>query len=145
MSTYQISCTVGTNDPTAKLGLEIWLDNRILFDDAHITQEILPLVFDLEEDEAEHELRFILKGKTSVDTTIDESGEILKDARLTITNLAFEEIELNHLLADNAVYTHDFNGSQAPVNDKFYGVMGCNGVVSLKFSTPIYLWLLEKI
>jgi len=44
-----------------------------------------------------------------------------------------------------AQYQHDFNGTGNPTIDKFYGEMGCNGTVSLKFTTPIYLWLLENM
>jgi len=46
---------------------------------------------------------------------------------------------------DHATYTHNFNGTQAETTDKFYGEMGCNGTVSLRFTTPIYLWLLETM
>jgi hypothetical protein len=145
MSTYQISCTVRTTDPTAALGLEIWLDNHVLFDAAHITHETLPLIFDIADDEAEHELRFVMKGKTSEDTVVDEHGNIVKDATLTIDDIAFDEIELNHIVFNNAVYTHDFNNTKDSIQDKFYGTMGCNGTVSLKFNTPVYLWLLENM
>ena len=86
-----------------------------------------------------------MTGKTGADTKIDDQGNIVNDACLTVTNVTFEEIELNQLFADNAVYTHDFNGSQAETQGKLYGTMGCNGTVSLEFTTPIYLWLLEKM
>ena len=145
MTTYQLSCIIGTTDPTAELGLEIWTDNNQLFNSDHITQESLPLTFGLEEDELEHELRFVMKGKTSNHTAIGDNSNIIKDACLSITNVAFDEIMLNQVLIDNATYTHDFNGTQDKTTEKFYGVMGCNGTVSLKYSTPIYLWLLEHL
>ena len=145
MTTYQIACTVGTTDSSAKLGLEIWVDNTRLYENDHVTETIIPLSFDLAEDEGPHELKFVMTGKTAADTKIDEQGNIIKDACLTVTNVIFEEIELNQLFADNAVYTHNFNGSQAEIEDKFYGTLGCNGTVSLKYATPIYLWLLEKM
>ena len=69
----------------------------------------------------------------------------MSDATLTIKDLAFDEIKLNYMLTELAVYTHDFNGTQDTTQDKFYGEMGCNGTVSLKFATPIYLWLLEHM
>jgi hypothetical protein len=49
------------------------------------------------------------------------------------------------MVTEQAVYTHDFNGTQQEIQDEFYSEMGCNGTVSLKFSTPIYLWLLEHM
>lgn len=145
MLTYQISCSIGTTDPTSKLGLEIWLDDTQLYNTNHVTHESLPLVFRLTEDEKEHELKFVMKGKTADHTQVNESGDIIKDASLTINNLSFEDIELAQIFVENAVYTHDFNGTQDTVNDQFYGTMGCNGTVSLKFETPIYIWFLEKI
>jgi hypothetical protein len=86
-----------------------------------------------------------MKNKTIDLTKIDEEGKILKDACLTISDVAFEDIELGHMFTEQTSYTHDFNGTQAEISDKFYGSMGCNGTVSLKFTTPIYLWLLENM
>ena len=145
MSTYQISCTIGTTDPTAALGLEIWLDTTKLFDTNHVVYDALPLTFELDEDEGAHELRFVMTGKTQDHTKIDETGTIVKDASITVRDVAFEEIELKQLFVDQAVYRHDFNGTQPEIEDKFYGEMGCNGTVSLKFTTPIYLWILDNM
>jgi hypothetical protein len=49
------------------------------------------------------------------------------------------------MITQQATYTHNFNGAGAETQEKFYGEIGCNGIVSLKFSTPIYLWLLEHM
>jgi hypothetical protein len=104
-----------------------------------------PVVVEIADDDGEHELRFILKNKTADHTQVDEAGNIVADATLTVTDLAFDEIRLGHMVTEQAVYTHDFNGTQKEIQDKFYGEMGCNGTVSIKFSTPIYLWLLEHM
>jgi hypothetical protein len=74
-----------------------------------------------------------------------QAVEIVNDIGIKISDLTFAEIKLGHTFLENAVYHHDFNGSQAPVQDAFYGEMGCNGHVELKFTAPIYLWLLEKM
>jgi hypothetical protein len=145
MSTYTISCTVGTTDATAAIGLEVWLDDIRLFDTNHVAYDSLPLTFGLDEDEAEHELRFVMTGKTQEHTRVDEAGNITQDARLIIRNVAFDEIELKQVFVDHAIYTHNFNGTGTESQDKFYGEMGCNGTVSLKFTTPIYLWLLDSL
>ena len=144
MATYQISCTVDSTDITSKLGLEIWFDDQQLWSTEHVSK-LTTLTFDLDEDETEHELKFIMKNKKSEHTQIDDAGNIVSDSRLIVSNLAFDEIELNQVFIDQAIYTHDFNGTQPEVADKFYGEMGCNGTVSLKFTTPIYLWLLEHM
>ena len=144
MSTALISCSINTTDISAKLGIEVWLNNQQLLNQEHVT-ELIEFKYDLPDDDAEHELRFVMKNKTTEHTKIDEQGAIVSDACLTVSNLAFDEIELKHLFIDHSIYTHNFNGTQTEIQDKFYGEMGCNGTVSFKFTTPVYLWLLENL
>ena len=139
----KITCTVSTSNLLAKIGLEVWLDDQQLFDINHVTDQ--QLEWSISEDEADHELRFVMKNKTTDHTQLDEHGKIIQDSRITIQNLCFDEIELGQLFIDHAEYTHNFNGTKDIVTDKFYGEMGCNGTVSLKFTTPVYLWLLENM
>ena len=143
-STALISCSINTTDVLAKLGIEVWLNDQQLLNQDHVS-ELIEFKCNLPEDDAEHELRFVMKNKTVDYTKIDDQGNIIADACLTITNLAFDEIELRQLVVDQAVYTHDFNGTQEKTQTKFYSEIGCNGTVSLKFTTPIYLWLLEHM
>ena len=142
-NTTKISCTIGTINPAAELGLEVWIDDQQLFDTNHVSDQ--QLEWSISEDEAEHELRFIMKNKTTGHTQVDENGKIIQDSRITIQNLCFNEIKLGQLVIDQAEYIHDFNGTKDSVTDKFYGEIGCNGTVSLKFTTPIYIWLLENM
>jgi len=144
MGTALISCSINTTDALAKLGIEVWLNDQQLLNQEHVA-ELIEFKYDLPDDDAEHELRFVMKNKTAEHTKIDEQGAIVSDARLTVSNLAFDEIELKQIFIDHAVYTHNFNGTQTEIQDKFYGEMGCNGTVSLGFITPIYLWLLENM
>lgn len=143
-STTTISCTLDTTNPEAALGFEVWVDDQRLFNTDHV-QAQQQVVIEMADDDAEHELRFVLKNKTPNHTQIDSDGNIVADAMLTVSNLAFDEIRLGNIVAEKAVYTHDFNGSGELTQHKFYGEMGCNGAVSLKFSTPIYLWLLDHM
>jgi D-mannonate dehydratase len=142
-NTAKISCTIGTINPAAELGLEVWLDDQQLFDTDHVSDQ--QLEWQVTEDEADHELRFIMKNKTTDHTQVDENDKIIQDSRITIQNLCFNEMALGQLVIDHAEYIHDFNGTKDSVTDKFYGEMGCNGTVSLKFTTPIYIWLLENM
>jgi hypothetical protein len=68
-----------------------------------------------------------------------------KDARLKISDIEFDGIELDYMVTQQATYTHNFNGTGPETQENFYGEIGCNGTVSLKFSTPMYLWLLEHM
>jgi hypothetical protein len=143
-STASFNCSISTTDASAALGLEIWFDDDQIFNTDHVDRTIdFEQIFS--DNEGEHELRFVLKNKTIDHTQVDENGNIIKDACLTISDMAFEEITLGHTFIQQAVYKHDFNGTQPPIEDKFFGSMGCNGTVTLKFSTPIYLWLLEHL
>jgi hypothetical protein len=142
--TAKISCILDTNNPTAKLGFEAWIDNCKFFDLAHVEnpQEVL---IEIPDNDGDHELRFVLKHKSPDCTSLDKNGTIISDAVLIISDIKFEGIELKYLATKLSTYTHDFNGTGKTTQDKFYGTLGCNGTVSLKFSTPVYLWLLEHI
>jgi hypothetical protein len=143
-STFVVSFDLNTTDAQVPLGFEAWLDDQKFHDIDHVTghQQISMQILD---DEAEHELRLIMKNKTIEHTQIDTAGNIIADAKLTVTNVAFDDIQLGHMLTLQAMYTHDFNGTQDLSQHKFYGELGCNGTVSIKFTTPIYLWLLEHM
>ena len=142
-SAVTISCILNTTDPTAALGFEAWIDDNKFFDTDHVqAQQKLSVLLD--DADGEHELKFILKNKTSDLTQIDEAGNIVSDARLILNNLELDEITLGQIVVDNAVYTHNFNGTRPEIQENFYGEIGCNGTVSLKFTTPVYLWLLEN-
>jgi hypothetical protein len=144
MSTTYVSFDISSSDFSASLGMEAWIDDTEIFSCDHV-QQAQTITFDLSDDDGDHELRLILKNKTVEHTQIDQNGTIIKDAVLTVDNLKFDEIDLGQIFSKHAVYTHNFNGSAAEIHDKFYGTIGCNGTVSLKFSTPVYLWLLENM
>ena len=144
MSLMEISCGIANTDANAALGIEIWIDDQCVFDQSSITDQI-NWRHSMPDDDGEHEIRWVLKNKTPDHTQIDQQGNIIKDACVTITDVRFNDIELGHIFNEKSSYHHDFNGTQTPVTETFYGTMGCNGWVSLKFTTPIYLWLLEHL
>ena len=143
-NTISITFELTTSDDQAELGFEAWVDDEKFVDVAHVQGPQL-IKIDMSDTDGEHTLKLILKNKTAAHTKIDDNGTIVSDATLTISNLAFDEIKLGHMVTKLATYDHDFNGTKAPVQDQFYGEMGCNGTVSLGFTTPIYLWLLENM
>jgi hypothetical protein len=143
-NTITISCMLDTTDSTTHLGFEAWVNDHKFFDLDHV-QARQQLLVEIDDTDGEHELRFVMKNKTSEHTRVDETGNIVSDARLILTDLAFDEIALGPIVAEQAVYTHDFNGTGDMTQHKFYGELGCNGIISLKFATPMYLWLLEHV
>jgi hypothetical protein len=144
MTTVGFTCVVSSTDFSVPLGMEIWLDDHRLFDTDHVDQ-ICTIQHDISDDDGDHELRFVLKNKQSDHTQVDAHGNIMRDARLTVGNIEFDGIDCQYLTTTLAQYQHDFNGTGESTTQKFYGELGCNGTVSLKFSTPIYIWLLENM
>ena len=137
-----ITFDLASSDYNAPLGFDVLLNNNVVFTTEHVT-EPTTVTIDISDDEGDNELKFVLKNKTQDHTQVDEQGNILSDAMLSVSNIAFDKVKLGHMFFQQTVYHHDGNGSQDLFEDKFYGTMGCNGYVSLKFSTPIYIWLLE--
>jgi len=140
----QLACTVSSLDPTAAVGLEIWIDDTQIYNTEHVTENV-NFTHDFADADGDHRLRFVMKNKTQAHTTIDEAGNILSDCRLCINNLSFDEINLGQIFLEQAVYEHDFNGTADNIKDQFFGEMGCNGTLTLEFTTPVYLWLLENM
>jgi len=146
MSSTQFSFVLTPSDPTAELGFETWINDQCVFQTDHV-KETVTVSSHLPNDavESQHTLKFVLTGKTQEHTQINENNEILKDATLTVTGLTFDGIELGSITNKLFSYQHNFNGTAADTVESFYGTMGCNGTAELKFSTPIYLWLLENM
>jgi hypothetical protein len=143
MSTCALSFSVAATGEN--LMLTVCLDHDVIYSGIPTvdTQEIR-YEFD-DSTESEHVLTFEMSGKLPEDTTLDADGNIIDDAVLTISSITFDDIQLGHMVTEVSTYHHDTNGTTAPVTDSFYGIMGCNGRVELRFSTPIYLWLLENM
>jgi hypothetical protein len=144
-NTITVAFTLNTTNSEAELGFEAWIDDEKFVDIAHVQNEQL-VTMTMPDVDGSHELRLVLKGKTQAHTQIDESGNIVSDAILSISNITFDEIKLGHMITDQSVYSHSLNTHfETKMEDRFYGEMGCNGTVSLKFTTPIYLWLLDNM
>jgi hypothetical protein len=128
----------------ADLHFQVELDNTIIFS-GKINQETTISHKLNDSTEIEHCMKFIMSEKQSHHTVVDENNNITADSLLSVSDIAFDGIDITQIFCGLAVYNHDFNGTQSPITDKFFGTMGCNGTVELKFSTPIYLWLLENM
>ena len=144
MSTVNFSCAIAPNNADIPLGCEIWIDDTCLIDTDHVNQT-LHVEHKFNDLDGEHLLRITLKNKLSEHTQVDESGAIVSDALLSISNINFEGIDCLQIMQDRAVYRHNFNGTADQIDDQFFNCMGCNGTVELKFTTPLYLWLLENM
>jgi hypothetical protein len=138
-----ISGSIDSSDKKIPLGTEVWIDDACVINVEHVDR-VVCFSHQLADEDGEHELRIVMKHKTPDHTDVNEAGEIVRDARLIISDIKFDEVALGHTFLEKTIYKHDFNGSGDAVEDQFFGEMGCNGTVSLKFTTPAYLWLLEN-
>lgn len=128
----------------ANLHFQVELDNTIIFA-GKIDQEIT-ISHDLDDSaEIEHCLKFIMSEKQPHHTVLDENNHITDDSLVSVSDITFNGIDVTHLFCNLAVYNHDFNGHGEPIAGHFFGTMGCNGTVELRFTTPVYLWLLENM
>jgi len=135
---------VASTDYSAPLGIRVKLNDDIIFEQARLLNE-LQIQHQLSDDDGEHELTFEMFGKQIEHTRIDDVGNVMSDATLYLSEIKLDDIDIDQIVQFYAVYTHDFNSTQPLSEHKFYGSLGCNGTVRLKFATPVYLWLLENM
>ena len=144
MENIEIAFNLTSTDYSAELSFSVVLNDKTVVDIDHVDKET-PIKFTIDVEDGDHELKFIMKNKIMDHTTVDKDGQIVKDACLNISNFYIENVELGHTFLEQCKYHHDFNGSQEPIVDKFYGDMGCNGTIVFLFQSPVYLWILETI
>ena len=144
MDSVKFSCVISPSNTAVSLGCEVWIDDTCVFDQDHVTDPVV-VAHELSDADGEHTLRITLKNKLPKHTQIDDQDNIVSDALLGVTEISFDEIDCTQIVQDLAVYRHNLNGTGPEIEDRFFGDMGCNGSVELKFITPIYLWLLESM
>lgn len=81
------------------------------------------------------------------DVVLGEDGIPVKDKRIEINSISFDDIELDFFqLLDADIFKYepiDPEGSESHGFDATK--LAWNGKTTLKFSTPIYIWLLENL
>lgn len=105
------------------------------------------------EEDQQHVLKIRFDNKEDADVLKDNPSEkdnfvILKDMLLNIHSIEVDDIELGNLHQMLATYKYDEpQDFPAPGSTEIqYCVnFGANGTYELEFSSPFYLWLLEKI
>jgi hypothetical protein len=163
METITFRCGIEFNIPSKPLNFKIVLDGNTIYETDDIKSYTNPssnssgftscnpnvsVVHEFEENNDDHELNFYLSGKTDSHTTLDNNGSVISSAQVTLSDIRFDEINLTQMLLSNddlMSYTHDHNGDTSEITQVFDPTMGFNGVSTLKFKTPIYLWLLEHM
>lgn len=107
--------------------------------------EFFEFAVDLEEDKNQI-LQIRLVNKTDDDVVVDsdeyENVTILKDMLLNIDSICINDIDIAHLMWTESEFVGD--DSQRPILKNCVN-LGWNGTYVLEFTTPFYLWLLEKM
>lgn len=138
MEKLKISFDVTNSDNSCPYHFEALVDGKLI---AGIHQVVdhqhLECIADVAE--GDHELTFVIANKPENFTKLDDAGNIVKDALLTIDNIKFDDVDINTMVHQMAEYHHTESAN------KFFGPVGCNGQVKLKFTSPYYLWILENM
>lgn len=101
---------------------------------------IFALEFSRELAPGDHTLCIRLVDKTEDDTRLDTTGTIDRDVLVNIEDIYIDGIRLDlHHLADSI----DYCGK--PLDQHWVLSMGHNGDWCLHFSTPLFIWLLERM
>ena len=144
-TTIPLRISFESTDVTKALDFEILLDNNRIYHSTHVSGPV-DFEYNINDDtETEHVLEFVMTSKTSDFTKVDEQGNIVSDAMLSVTKISMDDVDIFQLFIERSVYTHSFNGTQSEFDDQFFGHMGCNGRIKFTFATPFYLWLLENM
>ncbi len=124
----------------------IWLDYHAVIQSEIAGTAQQPMTFEHTIDEGPHTLKIRLENKIDADTVID-MGEVVKDMLLNIDDITIDDISLGNILW-TAEYILDkkqtYKGQEIDHLDGCVN-LGWNGTYVLKFSSPFYLWLLEKL
>ena len=144
MDNICIAIAIEPTDPDRPLGVSVRLDSRELYRTDSVESRTVLHHF-LNDNDGEHQLEIELFCKGDNHAHLDANGEFEYDSCLRIAAVEFDDIDVMLIFQNLAKYTHDHNGSGPSVTDRCYGTLGCNGTVTLKFTTPLYLWLLENM
>ena len=145
MDNIKLSFSLVNSSNHEDLSVEVWLDDQKFYD-SFVMPGNNKIQLDFPEDDSSHQLKIILKDKTVDHTVVDEDNNILEDVVIDVVNLEIDEIEIDqYLFTSQCEYVHDCNGTEELMSRDFYGHLGCNGEVVFKFTTPLYVWLLEHM
>ena len=124
----------------------VWLDDHVVTQSEIASSAEQIVSFERKVNEGPHELKIWLENKADADTVI-ENGEVVKDMLLNIDDITIDDISLGNLLW-SAEYILDkkriYKGQEIDHLDGCVN-LGWNGTYVLKFTSPFYIWLLEKL
>jgi hypothetical protein len=124
----------------------VWLDDHVVTQSEISSTAEQIVSFERKVDEGSHKLKIRLENKNNSDTVV-ENSEVVKDMLLNINDITIDNISLGNLLW-SAEYILDkpqlYKGQTIDHLDGCVN-LGWNGTYVLKFTSPFYIWLLEKL
>lgn len=129
-----VSPTFWDKAPIAK----IWMNTDVLHTGE--LREPKTLTWEGQLIEGEHAIKIAYYGKDGRTQTIVENDVIVKDQLLNIDSLIIDDIAVDDVLWLNSEYVSE-DGRKI---DKIIN-LGVNGTWTFKFSSPVYIWLLEHL
>lgn len=118
---------------------------------ATLTQNSEFFEFDAEITDGQQVLEITLLNKNQEDTIKDNTGNIIDDMLLSISSIAIDDIDIGLLKWTASSYFPLYpesylDESQKQITEVKNCVdLGWNGTWKLAFTSPFYIWLLDKI
>lgn len=129
----------------------IWLDDSVVVQSELPDDKLHTFKFIKEVTTGEHTLKIRLENKTNEDVVksdpVDPNYTIVKDMLLNIDDITIADISLDTILWDSTFILDqpiEYQGETISKLDSCVN-LGSNGTYILKFSSPFYIWLLEKL
>jgi hypothetical protein len=85
-------------------------------------------------------LTLSVSNKNDRSTTVDEHKNILEDSYVKIEKLLIDDFDFGRIMFSES--KHVDNNNNITISP---GGVYTNGTWSLNFTTPVYIWLLEKL
>jgi hypothetical protein len=142
-------CVLASKNKSPRIKIEL---NSVPLDEFDAEPDavgIKKLTYDIEVPEGENVLAISLINKENgKDTVVNAQGDILEDLNCEIAGINLEGVELDNLIRAHGVY---YLEEPVNINNELQSVMpghtflSWNGTFKFKFSSPLYMWLLENI
>lgn len=103
--------------------------------------------FDIEvEDDTENFLTIEYTNKNPKQDVVIQNNEIIQDKRIEINTISFDDIELDFFeLEDIEKFSYKSTDEEIETTGFDASKLSWNGKTTLKFTTPVYIWLLENL
>jgi len=128
-------------NPGISLGLEIWFDQQCVINQDNFDNH-LEFYYKFQNKHQPHQLKIILKNKTSAHTVVDSNNQIISDTAIQIQNFKLNDISM----IDTFFLLADYQSKELGVISLMscFGYIGFNGEVTFNFTSPVDTWVVNN-